>query len=79
MWFYLSRGNETFLEFVASVVFFFFNFYFEIEVGGRERERESASASRGGGRERERIPGRLRAVSTEPDAGLEPTNHEIMT
>ena len=22
---------------------------------------------------------RLRAVSTEPDVGLEPTNHEIMT
>ena len=31
------------------------------------------------GRERgwERIPGRLHTVSTEPDAGLEPMNHEI--
>ena len=55
MWFYLSRGNETFLEFVASVVFFF-NFYFEIEVGGREREREreSAQVQVGEGAERER-------------------------
>ena len=38
--------------------------------GGRGRER---------GRERERIPSRLCPVSTEPDGGLEPTNHEIMT
>ena len=38
----------------------------------------------GGGAEREGDPeseagSRLRAVSTEPDAGLEPTNREIMT
>ena len=35
----------------------------------------------GGGaeRERERLPRRLCAVSTEPDAGLNLTNHEIMT
>ena len=30
-------------------------------------------------RGRERIPSRLHAVSTEPDAGLELTNREIMT
>ena len=37
--------------------------------GGAEREgdRESETASR------------LQAVSTEPDAGLKPMNHEIMT
>ena len=40
----------------------------------REKEGE-----RGGPRRRERIPSRLYAVSTEPDVGLEPTNHEIMT
>ena len=28
---------------------------------------------------RERIPSSLRAVSTEPDMGLKPTNCEIMT
>ena len=33
----------------------------------RERETESEAGSR------------FRAVSTEPDAGLEPTDHEIMT
>ena len=47
----------------------------------RERQRQSAS---GGGAEREgdaesETGPRLRAVSTEPDAGLEPTNCEIMT
>ena len=36
--------------------------------GQRERERE-----------RERIPSRFSTVSTEPDAGLGPTNHEIVT
>ena len=30
-------------------------------------------------RERERIPSRLQAVNTEPDAGLKPTNPKIMT
>ena len=49
--------------------------YFETEReigGGAERER-------GRGRERKRIPSRLHTVSTEPDAGLEFTNREIMT
>ena len=30
-------------------------------------------------RERVRIPNRLHAVSTEPEAGLNPINHESMT
>ena len=30
-------------------------------------------------RGRERIPSRIHAVSTEPDVGLDPKNHEIMT
>ena len=33
----------------------------------------------GGGSEREGTGSRLWAVSTQPNAGLEPTNHEIMT
>ena len=41
-----------------------------------ERQREQR---RGIERGRERIPGRLHAVSTEPDMGLEPTKREIMT
>ena len=36
------------------------------------RERETQ-------REKERIPSRLHAVSPEPDAGLDPTDREVMT
>ena len=43
-----------------------------------ERERGKAWAGEGQ-RGRERIPSRLHAVSTDPDVGLESTNHEIMT
>ena len=55
--------------------FFFFNVYLLL------RERQSA---RGGGAEREgdiesEAGARLRAVSTEPDTGLELTKCEIMT
>ena len=39
-------------------------------MSGREAEREGDTEPEGSG---------LSAVSTEPDAGLEPTNHEIMT
>ena len=49
----------------------------------RERETERQSRSRGGAeREGDTEPeagSRLRAVSTEPDTGLELTNREIMT
>ena len=48
--------------------------YFETEseqVGEGQREREGDTESEAGSR--------LRAVSTEPDAGLEPMNREIMT
>ena len=46
----------------------------------REREGHRERKSRGRGREGEReIPSRLHAVNTEPDVGLEPTSHEIMT
>ena len=34
---------------------------------------------RGRDRERDRIPSRFRTSSMEPDAGFEPTNHEVMT
>ena len=44
-----------------------------------ERDRDSTSRRRTERGERERIPSRFRAVSTEPDAGLELTNREIMT
>ena len=43
---------------------------------------EGERSSRGGAvreGEGERTPSRLHAVSTEPDPGIEPTNHEITT
>ena len=45
-------------------------------------ESKLARVSRGRGRERRgggRIPSRIRAVSVEPNAGLDLTNHEIIT
>ena len=65
-----------FQAFVHEISFLFF-----LSVYFRERERHSMS---GGGAEREgdtdsQAGFGLRAVSTEPDAGLEPTNREIMT
>ena len=49
----------------------------------REREhvcvhKLGRSRERGRERERERIPSRLSTVRGESDAGLEPTNHEIV-
>ena len=40
----------------------------KVSRGGAERERETQP----------KAGSRLPAVSTEPDAGLKPTNHEIM-
>ena len=52
-------------------------FYLFLKETERERERQQA----GRGRERRRIgsSSRLRAVSTEPDAGPELTNRETLT
>ena len=44
----------------------------------RETECEWVGAEREGGTESE-AGSRLQGVSTEPDVGLEPTNHEIVT
>ena len=59
------------------LIYLFLNVYSFL----KDRERESASR---GGAEREgdtesEAGSRLRAVSTEPNAGLELTIHEIMT
>ena len=66
---------EIFVAHLPSPRFYFLNVYFF----GRETERDSA---RGGGAEREgdaesEAGSRLRAISTEPHVGLEPTNCEI--
>ena len=59
----------------------FFLIFFNVYLSLRDRERQSMSrggAERGGDTESEAGSG-LRAVSTEPDVGLELTNREIMT
>ena len=71
MWLYLE------------IRWFFFFVFFNVYLLLREREREREGGSKGGAeREGDTEPeagSRLRAVSTEPNAGLEPTNYEIMT
>ena len=66
---------------LVKKIFLMFYFMFQRE---RERERERETEHEWGrGRERgdteSEAGSRLLAVSTKPDAGLEPTNHEIMT
>ena len=69
----VGRSTLSFLSF----------FNFDVYLFLRERERQTEH-EQGRGREREgdtnsEAGSRLRAVGTVPDAGLEPTNHEIMT
>ena len=66
-----------------SYLFFFLVNFFNVYLFLRKKETERQSIS-GGGAEREGdtesvAHSRLWAISTQPDAGLEPTNHEIMT
>ena len=64
-----------------TLIFLLILFFKKINVYLFLRERERTS---GGGAERARdieskAGSRLRAVSTEPDMGLKPTSHKIMT
>ena len=62
----------------AGIFFFFFNF-FNVYLFLREREHTSRGGAEREGDTESEAGSRLRAVSTEPDAGLKPTNREIMT
>ena len=65
---------DVFWFFIYCILSFFLTFIFE-----RKRQSVSrAGAEREGDTESE-AGSRLRAVSTEPDPGLEPTNREIVT
>ena len=55
----------------------FFNVY--LLIFERKRERESRGGAEREGDTDSEASSRLQVVSTEPDAGLEPTNREIMT
>ena len=61
------------------ILIYLFKVYFFIL---RERETETERASKGGAERemgREIIASRLCTLSTEPNAGFKPMNHEIMT
>ena len=65
----IMRPQRGLLQAIAGPYFsFLFKLYLFILSGRGQRERG-----------RERIPSRLHTVSVELDAGLEPTNCEIMT
>ena len=75
----MGSDSEPFPSSQPQGVFFFFNF-FKVYLFLRKRDTEPVL---GRGREREgdtesEAGSRLRAVSTEPDVGPEPTNREIM-
>ena len=58
--------------FQPGLTFFLMLILFILRQRKKKRERQSK-------REREKIPSTLRAVSTVPDMGLDPTNRETMT
>ena len=68
---WIGEDNRVFLSFFLKNVYLFLRERDTEHEQGRGREREGDTESEGG-------PG-LRAVSTEPDVGLELTNLEIMT
>ena len=75
----LLEGNAVH-SFLVYHLFFFFNFFFQ-RLFFWDRERQSMN---GGGAEREgdtesETDSTLRAISPEPDAGLELPDREIVT
>ena len=89
-WFHTDRGRAESLScgFFFSFLFFFyffifvlhkdFGFFFNVYLFLRERKGSpsGAGAERRGG---QMIPSRLCPDNKEPDVGLQPMNHEIMT
>ena len=59
-------------------LYFLFNF-FNVYLFLRERQSTSRGGAEREGDTESKAWSRLRAVSTEPNVGLEPTNREIMT
>ena len=81
LWCHCQSQLAVWCLLLDSLFFFFFNFFFYIYLPLRDEVRQRVS---GVGAEREgdtesKAGSRLRAVGTEPDVGLEPTNCEIMT
>ena len=66
-------------NFLCWEVFFFLLYLFICLFWENEREREHEQMGRGRERDKERIPNRLQAISTEPDARLDLMKHKIIT
>ena len=66
-----SFSSKYFINFFVL----FFSLYFEIERGRKRVWAGEGKRERG----RERMASRLLTVSTEPNVGLDLTDHEIMT
>ena len=65
-------NRALYVRYLIEIFFFFYIYLFlRDSMSRRGAEREGDTESEAGSR--------LRAVSTEPDAGLQPTNREIMT
>ena len=62
-----------------SLSFCSYLIFFNVYLFLKERKRLSGRGAERKGDTEPQAGSRLPAVSTEPDAGLEPTNHEIMT
>ena len=60
---------------LIPLLFYFFNIYLFL----RDRQSKSRGGAEREGHTESEAGSRIWAVSTEPDAGLEPTNHNIMT
>ena len=61
----------------SNIIFLFFYIY--LFLIGRERQNTSGGGAEREGDTKSEAGSRLRAVSTEPDAGLKLTNCKIMT
>ena len=78
--FLLSEVRDVIFPFYQEAFLFLPFFKCLFIFWERERDRDNAQGRRGREGDTEFKAGsRLRAVSTEPNAGLEPTNQEIMT
>ena len=70
---YFHHDFELFVTSNSAIIFF--NVYLFLRDRDRAQERKGRERERG----RHRIQSRFQDVSTEPNLGLKPMNHEIMT
>ena len=76
---YLLVSKHSAKPFINIIEFFFLNFLTFIYFWDRERQSMNRGGAEREGDTESETGSRLWAVSTEPDAGLELTDHDIMT